>query len=234
MPCSRKANTAPRGPFAGSSAPMRPTSSRATRGDPSGSAARSRSCPMRSLRCSELHRWGPHGAAMGGTPGSPNLSPRAFPPRLLEPLAGKRDAGDEDVHLTDLESQHAVGSLDHVALNGARHRGELRLRVDRDENLEVNRPVGLHLHAHAPVRGLPPDPVPEVPRRGLVHPSYAFDLARGHGRDAGDHLVGHTNGAESGGFSHSRHHTPRTADSASGSQPTVTPRRLYANEGNYA
>src|SRR5439155_9611545 len=38
----------------GSSPPMRPTASRATRGDPSGCAARSRSCPMRSLRCSEL------------------------------------------------------------------------------------------------------------------------------------------------------------------------------------
>ena len=64
-----------------------------------------------------------------GPPGSPNLAPVGLPPRL-DGLAGKRDAGDEDVHLADLETKHPLRRLDHVALHGAGDRRELRLRVD--------------------------------------------------------------------------------------------------------
>src|SRR2546427_4345963 len=122
--------------------------------------------------------------------------------RGLEALGGKRDAGDEDVHLTDLEAEHPLRRLDDVALHRAGDRRELRLRVDRDEDLQVDRAVGLDLHAHAAVGCLPPDPVSEMPSRCLVHAGYAFDLAGGHRRDAGDHLVGNTYGSESGGPSH--------------------------------
>src|SRR5207249_8352755 len=120
----------------------------------------------------------------------------------LDGLAGKRDAGDEDVHLADLETKHPLRRLDDVALHRAGDRRELRLRVDRDEDLQVDRAVGLDLHAHTAVSRLPPDPVSEMPSRCLVHARYAFDLAGGHRRDAGDHLVGNTYGSESGGLSH--------------------------------
>src|SRR5260370_14829247 len=126
----------------------------------------------------------------------------------LGTLAGKRDAGDEDVHLTDLEAKHPLRRLDHVALHRAGDGRELGLRVDRDEDLQVDRAVGFDLHPHAAVGRLPPDPVSEIPSARLVHARYALDLARGHRRDAGDNLVGHTNGSESGGFSHPPPHPP--------------------------
>src|SRR6266704_245571 len=80
----------------------------------------------------------------------------------FEALVGKRHAGDEDGHLADLETKHPLR------------------RLDRDDDLQVDRAVGLDLPAHAAVGRLPPDPVSEMPSRSLVHARYALDLAGGH------------------------------------------------------
>src|SRR5258705_8606098 len=51
---------------------------------------------------------------------------------------------------------------------------------------------------------LAPHPVTEMSRGGLIHTLDAFDLARSERRDAGNHLVGHTNCPQRSVLTHSR------------------------------
>src|SRR6266849_2925911 len=123
-------------------------------------APRLRLYAMRALRCSSAPSIWPT-----WTPNlSPNLSGTSF--RLL---VREGDAGYEDVHLTDLESEHALGRLDDVALDRGRDVGQLGFRVDGDEDIQVDRAIGLDLHAHTSMGGLAANPVAEMTCRSLVH-----------------------------------------------------------------
>src|SRR4029077_10494228 len=92
-------------------------------------------------------------------------------------LAGEGDAGNEDVDLPHFQSQHPLRRLDDVGLDRGRDLRQLRIGLHRDEDLEVDRAVGFDVHAHAAVRGLPANPIAEVPRGRLVHAPDALDLA---------------------------------------------------------
>src|SRR5260370_39655248 len=69
-------------------------------------------------------------------------------------LAGEGDAGNEDVDLPHCQSEHPLRCFDDVRLDRGRHVCQLGVGFHRDEDLEVDRAIGLDVHAHAAVRGL--------------------------------------------------------------------------------
>src|SRR5207248_9849195 len=87
------------------------------------------------------------------------------------------DTRNEDIHLADLEAEHALGRFHDVGLHGGGHVGELGFRVDGDEHLEMDCTLAFDVHSHAAMRGLAAHPVTAMPSRGLVHSFHTLDLA---------------------------------------------------------